>query len=99
MQLFVIAVQHDHAADNLDHLAARRRAQLFRRVLHGVGAGIQMHLELEQLLCVERVLELAHDGVGHALLADLEQRLQAVRLGAERGSLFSCHKALRFRYL
>ena len=85
------ALQHDHAADHLDHIGTQRLTQRLRQLLGRLGGRLQVHPHLDQLPHIQCVVQLGDQVVRDPLFADLEDGLQSVGLGTPRGPFFTCH--------
>src|SRR5689334_12916048 len=86
LEVRVFPIERAGAADGLDHLGAELLGQLVRGILRrDVGRLGQRHLH--QLVRPERVIERLTQRVGEAVVPDVYDRGEVVRLGAQLGAL------------
>jgi hypothetical protein len=83
----------------LDRCGIERAADLFQRLL-ARGAVVVEDANLDQLVCQQIDIDLVHHRPRQAVLADDDDGIEVVRLGAQRAALGwaqGCHAAILTR--
>jgi hypothetical protein len=86
MLLGILAIERRRPPDDLDDLGVERARQLVGGIAN-VELRLTAELELDELARAERVVERLEKRRRHPVVTDLDERLQVVRLGAQRGAL------------
>ena len=91
-------IQGETVADNLDDLGTHKLGELVGRLTAGEPAAV-LDGALDELVGVERFLGLLGDGVGHVGFADMDDRVEVVREGAELADLLAGESHVFARFL
>ena len=83
------AVQHELMSDNLNHLGFGGIRQHEGSLL-GLEVARVLNGALDELLALEQLIGLRHDGGRYALLADEHDGVEMVRQAAQLAYLLSC---------
>src|SRR6185369_3439645 len=86
LEVRVLPVERAGAADGLYHVGAELLGQLARRVLRR-EVGRLGERDLHQLVRPQHVVERLTQRIGEAVVPDVHDRGEVVRLGAQRGAL------------
>ncbi len=81
MQLGIEAVQRGLPTNDLNDVGTRLRRQLIRRLFHRQRS-IPLHLDLHQLICLQRVIQRLQQRLSDPVMADVNRGAQMVRRGA-----------------